>query len=171
MSGTFTTALQVLLASVRGQLLATPTGWPADAREYVVPGTLAWDECQCGLLAVEWLSAPYSRAFPNPSPATSDGCKPYLALQIQVTVLRCAPNPGTHGEAPSQSALSAAAVINLDDLEALLAGTASAVKSLEDANLILNYSLSGPVPAGPQGGCVGVTQQVWLGFSNRWGPC
>lgn len=171
MSGTFAPALQVLLTSVRGQLLATPTGWPTDAREYVVPGQLAWDECQCGLLAIEWLSAPYSSAFPNPSPPTSSGCKPLLALQVRVTVLRCASSPGTHGEAPSPSALSSAAIVNLDDLEAMLRGTADAVRFLEDQNDILNYSLSAPVPAGPQGGCVGVTQELWLGFTNKWGPC
>lgn len=171
MSGTFSTALAVLLASVRGQLLVTPTGWPTTAREYVVPGQLAWDECECGLLGIEWLSAPFSHVFPNPSPPTSDGCKPYLALQVQVTVLRCAPSPGTHGEAPSPSALSAAAIVNLDDLEALLRGTAAAVRFLEENNDILNFSLSAPTPTGPQGGCVGVTQQLFLGFRNTWGPC
>ena len=171
MSGTFAPALQVLLTSVRGQLSATPTGWPVDAREYIVPGALAWDECQCGLLAIEWLSAPYTAAFPNPSPPTSNRCKPLLALQVRVTILRCAPNPGTHGEAPSPSALSSAAVVNLDDLEAILRGTADAVKFLDDHNDILDYSLSAPVPAGPQGGCVGVTQELFLGFANKWGPC
>lgn len=171
MSGTFFPALQVLLASVRGALTATPTGWPVNAREYVVPGQLAWDDCECGLLAIEWLSAPYSQAFPNPSPPTANGCKPYLALQIQVTILRCAPSPGIHGEAPSPSELSAAAETNLDDLEAMLVGTASAVRTLDETNVILNYSLSAPTPAGPLGACVGVTQQLYLGFSNRWGPC
>lgn len=171
MSGTFYPALQVLLAGVRMQLLATPTGWPAEAREYVVPGQLAWDECECGLLGIEWLSAPFSQAFPNPSPPTDDGCRPYLALQVQVTVLRCAPNPGTHGEAPTPTALSDAAQTNLNDLEALLEGVASSVKFMLASNMILNYSLQAPTPAGPQGSCVGVTQQLYLGFNNRWGPC
>lgn len=171
MSGTFYPALQVLLASVRGALTATPAGWPTGAREYVVPGQLAWDECDCGLLGIEWLSAPYSSAFPNPSPPTANGCKPYLALQVQVTVLRCAPNPGPHGESPTPAALSDAAQVNLDDLEALLVGVGQAVQALENANTILNYSLSAPTPTGPLGGCVGVMQQLFLGFSNKWGPC
>lgn len=171
MSGTFTTALQAILTSVRGQLLVTPTGWPSGAREYVVPGQLAWDDCDCGLLAIEWLSASYTAAFPNQRQAMADGCKPYLALQIQVTALRCAPSSGTHGEPPSAAALSDAATTNLNDLEAVLIGTATAVKTLEETNAILQYALAGPTPAGPQGGCVGVTQQLWLGFANRWGPC
>jgi hypothetical protein len=170
-SGTFYPALQVILASVHTTLSATPTGWPVGAREYIVPGALAWDECECGLLAIEWLSAPYSQAFPNPSPPTSDGCRPYLALQLQVTSLRCAPNPGPHGEAPSAEALSDAAQTNLNDLEAMLTGVSSAVKFLDDNYMILNYSLSAPQPAGPAGGCVGITQQLYLGFSNRWGAC
>lgn len=171
MSGTFNLALQAILLSVRGQLLVTPTGWPLTAREYVVPGTLAWDECECGLLAIEWLSAPYTSAFPNPRQALADGCKPLLALQIQVTALRCAPSPGPHGEAPSVTDLAAAAVTNLDDLEAMLIGTATAVRTLEETGTILQYALSAPTPAGPEGGCVGVSQQLYLGFANRWGPC
>jgi len=171
MSGTFYPALQVLLAGVRMSLAVTPAGWPTTAREYVVPGQLAWDECECGLLGIEWLSAPFSQAFPNPSPATDDGCKPYLALQVQVTALRCAPSPGAHGEAPEPTALSDAAQVNLDDLEAMLSGVASSVKFMIDNNMILNYQLLAPTPTGPEGGCVGVTQQLYLGFSNRWGPC
>jgi hypothetical protein len=170
-SGTFTLALQAILTSVRGQLSVTPTGWPSDAREYIVPGQLVWDECECGLLAIEWLSAQYSSGLPNTRQALADGCKPLLALQVQVTVLRCAPSPGTHGESPTPEALAAAAVVNLDDLEALLTGTATAVKTLEETNVILQYALNAPTPAGPEGGCVGVTQQLYIGFTNRWGPC
>lgn len=171
MSGTFSVALQAILTSVRGQLRVTPTGWPDSAREYVVPGQLAWDECECGLLAIEWLSAPYSFGLPNTRQALADGCKPLLALQIQVTVLRCAPSPGTHGEPPSPEALAAAAETNLDDLEAVLIGTATAVKTLEETNVIVQYALNAPTPAGPEGGCVGVVQQLFIGFPNRWGPC
>lgn len=171
MSGTFTLALQAILTSVRTQLHATPTGWPDGAREYIVPGQLAWDECECGLLAIEWQSALYTSVFPNVRQAMADGCKPMLVLQTQVTVLRCAPSPGTRGEAPSPSQLSAAAETNLDDLEAVLRGTSQAVQILEDGNVILQYALSSVGPAGPEGGCVGVTQQIYLGFANRWGPC
>jgi hypothetical protein len=170
-SGTFTLALQAILTSVRTQLLVTPTGWPTTAREYIVPGQLAWDECECGLLAIEWLSAPYTSAFPNVRQALADGCKPMLALQVQVTVLRCAPSPGIHGEAPSPSDLMSAAITNLDDLEAVLTGTSQAVKTLEESNAILQYALSAPNPQGPEGGCVGVQQQLFLGYANRWGPC
>ena len=171
MSGTFTLALEAVLASVLGKLSVTPTGWPTTARNYIVPGQLAWDNCECGLLAIEWQTANYTGVFPTPRQALADGCKPYLALQILVTALRCAPNPSVTGEPPTPEALGAAAIVQLDDLEAMLTGTAEAVSTLETNNVILQYAL-GPVnPAGPEGGCVGVTQQVFLGFSNRWGPC
>lgn len=171
MSGTFTVALEAVLASVLGKLSVTPTGWPSTARNYIVPGALAWDDCTCGLLAIEWQSANYTAVFPNPRPALADGCKPYLALQLLVTALRCAPSPGQNGEAPSGEALGAAAIVNLDDLEAVLSGTAQAASTLESNHVILEYSLGQVSPAGPQGGCVGVTQQIHLGFANRWGPC
>ena len=171
MSGTFTLALEAVLASVRGKLTATPTGWPSSARSYLVPGALAWDDCQCGLLAIEWQTANYTAVFPNPRPILADGCKPYLALQLLVTVLRCAPNPNDRGEPPTPEALHDAAIVNLDDVEAVLLGTSEAASTLESNHVILEYSLGQVAPAGPQGGCVGVTQQIYLGFANRWGPC
>jgi len=170
-NGTFQAALQVILDSVNTTLSATPTGWPTGARNYVVPGALAWDECECGLLAIEWLSAPYTGVFPNPRQTLSDGCKPLLALQTKLTVLRCAPNPGPHGEAPSSDALIAAAATNLDDLEAVLRGVSIGCRALLDNNVILEFAMDAPNPAGPEGGCVGITQQIYLGFANRWGPC
>jgi hypothetical protein len=170
-SGTFTLALEAVLASVRGKLTATPTGWPSSARSYLVPGALAWDDCQCGLLAIEWQTANYTAVFPNPRPILADGCKPYLALQLLVTVLRCAPNPNDRGEPPTAEALHDAAIVNLDDVEAVLLGTSEATSTLESNHVILEYSLGQVAPAGPQGGCVGVTQQIYLGFANRWGPC
>lgn len=171
MSGTFSAALQAILASVRTYLRATPAGWPSTAREYVVPGTLAWDDCTCGLLAIEWQVATYVAAFPTAAIKIADGCKPLLSLQIQVTALRCAPSPGLQGESPDAATLAAAAEANLNDLEAVLRGTAQAVATLEDTSVIMQYGLDGPKPAGPAGGCVGVTQVVYLGFRNIWGPC
>jgi hypothetical protein len=170
-SGTFAPALKVVLASVLGQLAVTPSGWPVNARNYVVPGLLAWDECECGLLAVEWQTASYTGIFPNPTQPLADGCKPFLALQLQVTALRCAPNPGPNGSAPAPAALQDAADVNLDDLEAVLTGTSKGVELLYNTNTILQYALGTAQPTGPQGGCVGVTQQLFLGFSNKWGPC
>lgn len=171
MSGMFTLALEAVLASVHGKLTVTPTGWPASARSYLVPGQLAWDNCECGLLAIEWQNVSYTAVFPTPRQPLADGCKPYLALQLLVTVLRCAPSPDESGNPPTPEALHAAAIVNLDDVEAVMSGTAQAVATLEDNNVILQYALGGANPAGPQGGCVGVTQQIFLGFANRLGPC
>lgn len=171
MSGTFQTAILSVQSAVLGALTATPTGWDAKSRNEIVPGELAWDECECGLFAIQWQSISYTQAFPNPTQRLSDGCRPFVALALQLTVLRCAPNPGTHGEAPSADALTAATWVQLDDAEALLTGTSAAGKVLDDANQILQYALAAVTPLGPQGGCVGVTQQMFLGFANRWGSC
>lgn len=169
MSGLFSPALEVVLDTVRGQLSATTSGWPAEARSYLVPGQLAWDECECGLLAIEWLAIPYSGAFPTPRQLLADGCRPYLALQARVTALRCAPMPPQNGSAPSPEALQAAAIVNLDDAEAVFAGTNIACRALVDNDVVLNFAISAVIPAGPQGGCVGVSQEFYLGFPNRWG--
>jgi hypothetical protein len=169
---TLYTVAATILARVQAELEASPSGWPSTARNCVVPGLLAWDECDCGLLAVEFNSMGYANSFPSISQIASiDNCFPYAVTTYTVTALRCAPSMGKNGEPPTCAALDAAAQTFYDDVECMLRGTSKAVMAL-DAALTINASALGTVlPAGPQGGCVGVTQQVTVGFPNRWSPC
>lgn len=170
MSGLYDAATLVI-ERVHTQLSATPSGWPGNARVYPVPGQLAWDECQCGLLAVEMQPAFFTQSFPNPSPQREDGCRPFLALPLLITVLRCAPVIEKGETSPKPSSLDLGASVMYDDVEALLRGTASAAHELYEDYAVLAYSLNNVTPVGPQGGCVGITQQIILGFNNRWSIC
>lgn len=161
----------ILLSFARTALAATPAGVPENARVCVVPGQLAWDDCECGLIAVEFNGSAFSSNFFSPQPVTSDGCRSYATFTYTTTVLRCV--PGTQGAAhpPTCEQLDAAAQTFYDDGLALMDGMSAALIAMAEANVILEYGMNGLVPTGPQGNCVGQTQQVTVALSNRWGKC
>lgn len=160
-----------LLTNVRAQLAVTAAGVPEDARVCVVPGQLAWDDCECGLIAVEWLGNAFSNSLPTPRQESEDGCNTMLMMTFRVTALRCAPGVDQSGRPPTCAALDATAQIQFIDSLAVTRGVSFAAKSLEDSNVVLAYSFGGAVPTGPQGRCVGVTMDVTLGAVNSVGAC
>jgi PKD repeat protein len=165
------TAAAALLTYVKAQLDVTAAGWPINARECVVPGQLAWDECECGLLAVEWLGNVFSNALPAPRPETEDGCNSMLGMTFRVSAIRCAPPIEEGAVAPTCAALDAGAQTQFIDSLAVTRGVAFAAKALEDMNTVLAYSFGGATPTGPQGRCVGVTIDVTFGVVNSVGAC
>lgn len=160
-----------LLSSVEQQIALTPVGIPAKSRICVVPGTLAWDECECGLLAVEWLGAQYADSPPTPSVQRDQGCRPYVFSTFKVTMARCVPGPQASGHPPTIAQLDASAQAQFDDALAMLKGSTLAMMSLSDDNTILGFDMNGVVPQGPEGGCVAVTQTIDAYIANQYGPC
>lgn len=160
-----------LLSFAQAALAATPAGVPANARVCVVPGQLAWDDCECGLIAVEFNGSAFSTNFFASQPGTSDGCRPYATFTYTITALRCVTGTQNEGRPPTCEQLDAAAQTFYDDGLALLMGTAQALRSMIDANVILEYGMNGLVPTGPQGNCVGQTQQVIVALPNQWSAC
>jgi len=160
-----------LLSFAQTALSATLAGVPADARICVVPGQLAWDDCECGLIAVEFNGSAFSNNFFSPQPEISNGCLSYATFTYTITALRCVTGTQAAGHPPTCAQLDAAAQVFYDDGLALLMGTSRALKSMMDANMILEYGMNGLVPTGPQGNCVGQTQQVTVALPNQWGTC
>ena len=160
-----------LLSSVEQQIALTPAGIPAKSRIEVVPGTLAWDECECGLLAVEWTGAQYADTPPTPSVQRDGGCRPYVFGSYKVTMARCVPGVQAEGRSPTVAQLDAAAQIQFDDVLAMLKGSSLAMVSLSDDNTIVGFDMSGVIPQGPEGGCVAVTQTLNAYIPNNYGPC
>jgi hypothetical protein len=146
-------ALTAILACVN-MGLPTPV-----ARVCVVPGVLAWDECECGVLAATVTHVYPSRAFPTDAGGVSAflSCPVlYDAADITVTVLRCAPNPDRAGHPPSCVALAAAAAGWRADAAAVRAALACCLPVLRDAGVVEDFVLRDLVPVGPEGGCSGV---------------
>jgi hypothetical protein len=160
-----------ILSSVEQQIMLTPAGIPAKSRICVVPGTLAWDECECGLLAVEWIGAQYADTPPTPAVQRDSGCRSYVFGTFKVTMARCVPGPQAEGRPPKCAQLDAAAQAQFDDALAMLKGSTLAMQSLSDDNTILGFDMNGVVPQGPEGGCVAVTQTIDAYIANQYGPC
>jgi len=167
----FNQVASLLLAQVQVQLAATTAGVAADARVCLVPGQLAWDNCECGLIAVELVGTGFSRGGQDSSVETEDGCNGLATATYRVTVLRCAPGVGAAGSAPTCAELDAAAKIFYDDVDALLRGVSIAMRDMYDTDIIKTYWFNGTSPTGPDGRCVGSTEEVTVGVTNTYGAC
>lgn len=160
-----------LLNEVHAQIALTTAGLPTKLREGVVPGSLAWDECECGLLAVEWVGTNYSDTPPTPALQRDEGCRPYVVAGLKVTMARCVPGTQVVGRPPTPAQLDAAAQIQFEDSFAMMRGSTIALTGLVTDNTILGFDMNGAQPQGPEGGCVAVTQSVDVYLSNMFGPC
>jgi hypothetical protein len=163
-------AAAAVLACAAAALANTPAGPPT--RACVVPGVLAFDACECGLLAVEMGRLYPSRTFPadaSQDPALLNCPTPYEAADLTVTVLRCAPMPDGSGAAPSCDRLHAAAGDWWADVAALRAALACCLPQLVDDQVVLGFVLRPAQPVGPQGGCIGWAQPITVALCPP--PC
>jgi hypothetical protein len=133
-------------------------------RSCVVPGAIAWDECDCGQLSVSIVQTWPSRSFPG-DPAsgsqTQDACGvPYLVAQLTVQVARCAPNPDGSGSVSCQ-ALERGAQVVAEDGMAIREAAFCALQFLKDRDD--DFIVRGQTVIGPEGGCMGVEQSVIVG--------
>jgi hypothetical protein len=126
-------------------------------RSGVVPGTIAWDECDCGLLAVSTGRAYLSDNFPEEETSRIGQCEAaWEVIEIVVQIIRCAPGPqGETQLAPTVAALDAAAQIMMTDLQQALAAIALWICASKDSGLIVDGMIMPSDPQGPEGDCVG----------------
>lgn len=148
-----------LVDCVAARLAAGPGG--EVARAGVVPGLeVAWDDCECGLLAVHHVNIWPSRTFPEPDrggPFTK--CDPpWWVVDVRVTVARCVPT-GDGDQPPSVEALDAAAALADADIEAMQVGVACCLAGRQ-------HRVTDHLPLGPGGACVGSELAVLVGFGN-----
>jgi hypothetical protein len=148
-----------LLAAARDGLAAGPYGAPG--RACVVPGAIAWDDCEChgGQLAVSVTRYWRTANFPVELGGEPGGQTPcdaaFLAADLLVQVIRCAPGPQEDGSPPPCEELDAAAAQATDDAYRVRVAVRCRLASLEDAGEIVAW-VTGAQPAlGPEGGCVG----------------
>ncbi|MER6632327.1 hypothetical protein ABT301_29605 [Streptomyces sp. NPDC000987] len=160
-------ALDETATQVEGQ-----PGCP-ECRRCVVPGTAAWDGCEdpCTGEASGQLTVNVTRiypsttsSFPSPDQTVRDlrNCQPppVTAVELVVTLLRCAPGPTEDGCPPDCDLLSEAArVLHVDALtvySALLCCLPATGGGRRGRQFVLGQQRI----IGPQGGCVGLEQTV-----------
>jgi hypothetical protein len=170
MSAALDTVVETLRGCVLAALAATDAGAPARVCE--VAGQLAWDNCDCGVLAVTVDRMYPSTMFPQQAPPVqlAAACPPpYEAVDLAVTVLRCAPGPDGQGRSPSCTQLDAASLTWFLDVDAVRQALACCLVGLRDADTVVDFVLRDTVPLGPEGGCVGSETRLAVGLANC--PC
>jgi hypothetical protein len=125
-------------------------------RHGVVPGAIAWDACDCGMLAVSIAQVYPSEKFPAPQAAPLGACQaPYEVAEIVVQIIRCAPNPEGQQLWPSMPALDASAQLVARDAYETLRAVSLELCEMNEVRDIADYVVRPQVAQGPQGGCVG----------------
>ena len=145
--------------------LATTIGGPMN-RACVVPGAIAWDECECGALYVSVSRWFLSDTFPASQSADQrvGPCElTWLVAEITIQVMRCAPTAaGRNVVAPTCEALDNAAKIMVVDAYTTLTTTLSTLCGMKQDNLIIDFSLGEQTASGPEGMCVGTELRAYV---------
>jgi hypothetical protein len=143
---------KLLDAAVYAELTTKPE------RHSVVPGAIAWDACDCGMLAVSVGQVYLTDTFPEPMSAViSPACTAaFEAAEIVVQLIRCAPNPDGQALWPTTAALEVAAQVMAEDAAETMRAAARELCELQRADQIIDHLIGVVDPRGPEGGCVGV---------------
>lgn len=157
----FYTITRTLVDAVNVALAASLGGAPD--RAGVVPGSIAWDECDCGTLAGTVTRHYLSDAFAAERTTQSPCSAAYLVGDITITIVRCVPGPEGEALAPSVAALDGSAQVIISDAYVVLNTVACKLEEMEEAREIAAYLVRDQVYVGPLGGCVGSDLRVAVG--------
>lgn len=135
------------------------------ARHSVVPGAIAWDECDCGLLAVSVGPIHDTETFPDPVVRrVGNGCDvPYEAAEIIIQVIRCVPGPDAD-LAPTTAQLDASAQEILRDAYEMRCAVRTKLAEMNAAREIADYVMRPLTPQGPTGVCGGNELRAVVGL-------
>lgn len=139
------------------------------ARHGLVPGEIAWDECDCdGLLAVTLPRVYLSELFPEETETVIGGkCQaPYEVGEFTVSIVRCAPGADPPAVAPLASELDIAAGVLMQDIAETMDALSRALCLYQDSDMISDYLITPAESAGPEGKCVGFTLRVRISLER-----
>lgn len=139
------------------------------ARSGVVPGQIAWDECDCGLLAVSVARVFLTETFPDElSRRIGNACDaPYEVGEFVIQVVRCAPNPDDAVTPPTVAELDTSAQEVLRDAYEMLKSTSVLLCEMNRDREIADFMMRPLVPQGPTGGCVGNELRAYVALMRN----
>lgn len=155
----------ILVSGIHAALAGTLGGQPD--RACVVPGAIAWDQCDCGQLAISSSRWFYSENFPietGPGTQTTPCMMPYLVGEFVIQLIRCMPSPQGRDTFVACSRLSAAARILIEDAYVVLATTRDILCVLRSNDTIVEFTFGEQTSVGPEGGCGGTELRVLVGL-------
>lgn len=145
------TVAERIRAAVHAELTTEP------ARSGVVPGAIAWDACDCGLLAVSISQIYLTEIFPEPlSRRVGNACDaPYEVAEIAIQVVRCVPGADDQVIAPTVAELNTSAQEILRDAYEMLRATSLLLCEMNRDREIADFILRPLTAQGPTGVCGG----------------
>lgn len=124
-------------------------------RSGVVPGAIAWDACDCGLLALSVARIYLSDAFPQPL-VTRNACDAaWEVAEVIVQLIRCVPGATDTTLAPTVAELDASAQEILADAYLLLKAVSTKLCEMKADREIIDFFLNPLTAQGPTGQCGG----------------
>jgi hypothetical protein len=138
-------------------------------RHSVVPGAIAWDECDCGLLAVSVAQVYLTETFPDQlARRVGNACDaPWEVAELVVQVVRCAPNPDDPMTAPTTAELAASAQEVLTDAYEMLRAVSVKLCQMNRDRDISDFMLRPLTAQGPSGGCVGNELRAYVSLPRN----
>lgn len=134
-------------------------------RSGVVSGDIAWDECDCGLLAVTVSQIFPSSQFPNLLTDLEGNCDASVEVgEIVIQVVRCAPQPEGDRLAPSVASLDSSAQEILRDAFEILTAARETLCTLQESRDIYAFLLRPLTSQGGSGACVGNELRLFVGL-------
>lgn len=139
------------------------------ARHGVVPGMIAWDACDCGLLAVSVGQIYPTEQFPNPAlTRVSNACDaPLETAEIIMQVVRCTPSPDGVGNPPTTAALDTSAREILTDAYEMMRAVSTTLCQMNKDREISDYLMRPLVPQGPSGACGGNELRAYVALPRN----
>lgn len=156
---------------VREELAETEAGVP-DRFCLIVPGEIAWDECECGQFAQSITTEVPSENFPFPSTdRRTTACGPqFLVVTVVASLTRCVPTFDRNNRAPSCDSLFAAALRLEEDRGALRRGVTCCLRAMRNTYTspirITDFTVGAATSVGPNGTCAGVELTYQFAVSN-----
>lgn len=165
-------ALSALPAAVNTALAATPAGQVN--RVVFSPGAeLAWDECDCGQLALVINRRYPSRTFPQDSSDNVLGeCDDIgWVIDCKLSIVRCTPGPDDNGDPPTPAAMLAAWQTQESDAYTIRNVVRCYLQAIVTSTprLIANFIVNDQPSVGPLGNCAGTELNFKIGFYTSCG--
>lgn len=147
------------------------TGDLAIARKCLVPGDIAWDNCDCGQLVMSENRRYGSRIFATEAPDLEAECgEPVLTIDVTLGIQRCLPGPNDNGDPPSCAALNTATLQMLKDKNDIRRTLMCCLTATYDSHntrpQLIGFIIQAQETTGPTGMCGGSDTNFLVGFPN-----
>jgi hypothetical protein len=135
----------------------------------MVPGEIAWDECECGMLTqtVERVTPGTNFPIENENEPFHKCGPPLVIVSVQVVVARCVQIPNDNGHPPKCSALQHDALQLERDRFYMIEAVTCCLQDMYENTDITAYSIGSAVSVGPGGMCAGVQMGYRFGLGAR----